>query len=97
MTAAKHLEMLVRYNKTLQRFVSKQQDLLDELQNSLDMMKALSGILTICSSCKKVLDSKNIWMPLDSYIRENTDIRFSHGFCPECQRKLYPPASQTRS
>ena len=93
MPAAKHLEMLERHNQTLQRVLSKQRNLFRELKNSLDMMKALSGILTICSSCEKVFDSNKIWKPLDVYIRENTNVRFSHGICPECQRKLYPPDS----
>lgn len=61
-----------------------------DLQRSLAKVKMLSGMLPICSSCKKVRDDQGYWNQIESYIREHSEAEFSHGICPECARKLYP-------
>jgi hypothetical protein len=61
-----------------------------DLQRSLDKVKMLSGMLPICSSCKKVRDDRGYWNQIESYIREHSEAEFSHGLCPECMQKLYP-------
>jgi len=53
-------------------------------------LKTLSGLLPICSSCKKIRDDKGYWNQLESYIRARSDAEFSHGLCPDCARRLYP-------
>ena len=30
------------------------------------------------------------WEELDRYLTRHTDLKFSHGICPECAKKLYP-------
>ena len=61
-----------------------------ELQEALAEVKALSGLLPICSSCKKIRDDKGYWKQLEGYIQEHSDAEFTHGICPECVEKLYP-------
>lgn len=61
-----------------------------ELQEALDTIKTLEGILPICSSCKKIRDSEGHWQSLERYIGQRSKAKFSHGICPECARKLYP-------
>jgi sigma-B regulation protein RsbU (phosphoserine phosphatase) len=56
----------------------------------LDKVKTLSGLLPICASCKKIRDDKGYWHNIETYIRERSDTEFTHGYCPECARKLYP-------
>lgn len=29
------------------------------------------------------------WIPVETYIQDRTDAEFSHGFCPDCLKKLY--------
>jgi len=58
-----------------------------ELQNALNKVKTLSGLLPICSSCKKVRDDKGYWKEVEDYIREHSDADFSLGICPECVEK----------
>jgi PAS domain S-box-containing protein len=65
-------------------------DLIAKLQKALDEVKLLSGLLSICASCKRIRDEHNIWHPLESYIQAHSEAKFSHGLCPECLRKLYP-------
>jgi len=64
--------------------------LIIQLQASLSEIKKLSGLLPICSSCKKIRDDKGYWNQIESYIREHSEAEFSHGICPECAKKLYP-------
>jgi hypothetical protein len=61
-----------------------------ELKDALNKVKALGGLLPICSSCKKIRDDKGYWNQIESYIRSHSDAEFSHSICPECAEKLYP-------
>jgi AmiR/NasT family two-component response regulator len=61
-----------------------------ELQDALAKVRTLSGLLPICSSCKKIRDDEGYWNQLEAYIQEHSNAVFSHGLCPECAKKLYP-------
>jgi PAS domain S-box-containing protein len=60
-----------------------------DLQDALDKIKRLRGLLPICASCKKIRDDKGYWNRLETYIQEHSEAEFSHGFCPECMKNLY--------
>jgi hypothetical protein len=62
----------------------------EELNNALKSVKKLSGLLPICSYCKKIRDDKGYWRQIESYIRDHSEADFSHGVCDECARKHYP-------
>ena len=53
-------------------------------------LRILSGLLPICSFCKKIRNNEGIWEPLEKYITERTDSTFTHGMCPECRDQHYP-------
>lgn len=53
-------------------------------------MKHLEGILPVCAACKKIRDENGNWHPIEAFISDKSDARFSHGICPECAEKLYP-------
>ncbi|MDD5230017.1 MAG: histidine kinase N-terminal 7TM domain-containing protein [Candidatus Marinimicrobia bacterium] len=61
-----------------------------ELREALTKVKTLSGLLPICSSCKKIRDDNGYWNEVETYIHKYSEVEFSHGICPECMRKLYP-------
>lgn len=61
-----------------------------ELEEALQKIKTLSGLLPICSSCKSIRDSEGYWHSLEAYIEEHSDAAFSHSLCEECLKKLYP-------
>ena len=65
-----------------------------ELQEALSKVKALSGLLPICASCKKIRDDKGYWNQIESYIRDHSEADFSHSICPGCKKKLYPELSE---
>jgi FixJ family two-component response regulator len=88
---------LVAANDALKREISQRrkaeeekEKLIGELQNALAEVKTLSGLLPICSLCKKIRDDKGYWNQIEVYIRAHSEAEFSHGLCPECAHKLYP-------
>ncbi len=60
-----------------------------ELQESIDRMNVMRGLLPICSSCKKIRDDQGYWKQVEQFVSEHTEARFSHGICPECALRLY--------
>ena len=72
------------------RSEEERERLIVELQEALARIKTLSGLLPICSSCKKIRDDKGYWSQIETYIRDHTEADFSHGLCPVCADELYP-------
>ncbi|MCK5193644.1 MAG: PAS domain S-box protein [Desulfobulbaceae bacterium] len=67
----------------------EREKLIEKLQKALDEIKTLSGIIPICSSCKKIRDDKGYWNQVETYIEEHSAAQFSHAMCEECCEKLY--------
>lgn len=61
-----------------------------DLRQAIAEIKTLSGLLPICASCKKIRDDKGYWNQIEVYIRDHSEVEFSHSICPECMKKLYP-------
>ncbi|MGV8057926.1 MAG: PAS domain S-box protein [Smithellaceae bacterium] len=61
-----------------------------ELREALSQVKMLSGLIPICASCKKIRNDTGYWEQIESYIRDHSEAEFSHSFCPECAKRLYP-------
>jgi sigma-B regulation protein RsbU (phosphoserine phosphatase) len=66
-------------------------DRIGELEALLSQVKQLHGLLPICSYCKKVRDDQNYWQQVEDYISEHSEVRFSHGICPDCYIKHIEP------
>jgi len=62
-----------------------------ELSNKVEV---LSGLLPICSSCKKIKNDTENWEQIESYISKKSSASFTHSLCPECKQKLYGDAIQ---
>jgi hypothetical protein len=76
------------------RAEEERERLIGDLQNALAEVKALSGLLPICSSCKKVRDDQGYWTQIERYIEARSDASFSHSICPDCLKKLYPEVAE---
>lgn len=81
--------MLIAY-RLLKREETRRKEIIAELEESIGKAKRLSGLLPICSSCKKIRDDKGYWNQIELYIRDHSDAELSHGICPDCVKKLYP-------
>ena len=60
------------------------------LQQAMEEIKVLKGLLPICSYCKKIRDDKGYWNQLEEYITTHSEAVFSHGICDDCMTKLFP-------
>ncbi len=76
--------------KKREKAQNERERLIEELQDALAHVKTLSGLLPICSNCKKIRDDKGYWNRIEGYIQEHSQAKFSHSICPECARELYP-------
>ncbi len=61
-----------------------------ELQKAFSEIKKLKKFIPICAGCKKVRKENNDWQNIESYIKELSDLDFSHSLCPDCVERLYP-------
>lgn len=82
-----HLEKTV---KELEKAKAAKRELISELQDALAEVKQLSGLLPICSHCKKIRDDEGYWKNVEEYITHHSEAEFSHSICPECLKELYP-------
>ena len=77
------------YEKITQRQHTELYDKNAELQQAMQQVRQLSGLLPICASCKRIRDAQGDWHQLESYIRDHSEADFSHGICPDCGKTLY--------
>jgi PAS domain S-box-containing protein len=68
----------------------EREGLIAKLREALEEVRLLSGLLSICASCKKITNERGDWESLESYLQTHSQAKFSHGMCPDCLRKLYP-------
>jgi len=60
-----------------------------DLQRTLASAKTLTGVLPICASCKKVQESDK-WQQIEAYVRDRSQVEFTHTICPECTTLWFP-------
>jgi len=58
--------------------------LVRELRESLANVRTLSGLIPICSHCKRVRDDAGFWQQVEAYVHAKSGAKFSHGICPAC-------------
>ena len=71
---------LARLNAELERLVEKRTSEVNQL----------TGLLPICSGCKKIRDQDGNWQSLEAYLNSVGDVKLSHGICRDCAKRLYP-------
>jgi hypothetical protein len=67
---------------------SVRENLIAELQQALNQVKTLSGMIPICGWCKSVRTDQGFWQTVEDYVRTRADVTFSHGMCPKCAEKF---------
>ncbi len=80
--------------QTIRRQQEEKDQLIKQLQEALDQVKTLKGIVPICACCKKIRDDRGYWQQVETYIQNHSDAEFSHGVCPDCLRKYYPEQAE---
>lgn len=59
-----------------------------ELEEALEEIKTLTGILPICAYCKQIRNDNGYWQQVEEYITQHSQAMFSHGVCPTCYKKV---------
>jgi hypothetical protein len=72
-----------------------EREVTESLRRSLSQIKVLETFLPICAQCKKIRNQQGVWQQLEAYIGQHSNTRFSHGYCPECSRKILAEAGLT--
>ncbi|MBU1156154.1 MAG: DUF3365 domain-containing protein [Proteobacteria bacterium] len=67
---------------------------IDERDQARQEARTLSGLLPICSHCKKIRDDQGEWQVLEQYIAGHSEADFSHGLCPDCLTEHYPEVAK---
>ena len=86
------LSQIIEYSLDISRrkhAEQKREQVIRDLKSALSEIKQLSGLLPICSVCKKIRDDKGYWNQVETYISDHSEADFSHSFCPDCAHNLY--------
>ncbi len=81
-----HVELMLRVKSALKLEYQRQQ-----LEETLDRIRNLEKMISICSYCKKVRVDETQWQDLELYVSEHTDTQFSHSICPSCYENVVKP------
>jgi hypothetical protein len=84
---------LRRMNAELKEHKARLETLVDERTSEVDL---LSGLVPICSHCKRIRDDRGYWNQLEKFLHDHSGTRFSHGICPECADRLFPELELNR-
>jgi phosphoserine phosphatase RsbU/P len=55
-----------------------------DLEQALQRVHQLQGLLPICCYCKRIRDDSNYWQQVEEYLSACSGAQFSHGICPQC-------------
>lgn len=80
----------------LREAFAEQKRLIRELEEALGRVKTLTGLLPMCSWCKKVRDDQGYWKAVEAYIHEHSNAEVTHGICPECRTSFFPTGTGFR-
>jgi len=76
------------------RDLTKQKEIMRELEKSARLTRNLEGFVPICAGCNKIRDDEvggHPWVsPAEYAAKRLPKVQFSHGMCPDCMKKWYP-------
>ncbi len=78
------IEQLTKLNDEMTNLLRELHKEKAEVQRSLERIKRLEGLISICSYCHRIRNEQKDWQRLEEYLHEHSDALFSHGICPGC-------------
>jgi PAS domain-containing protein len=70
-------------------FVYQGESLVLLILEDISELLELKSIVPICAYCKKIRNDDAFWQSVEHYFKVHFSVDFSHGVCPECEKKLY--------
>ena len=87
--------VLLLYRLRIRVHEARGRELALRVDDAVAQIKVLKGMLPICASCHKIRDDRGYWTQVEEYMMKHSEVRFSHGICPDCIRSLYPDLAAT--
>lgn len=85
------------YRMRMLQMKREKERLQKRIDDAIDSIQVLSGLLPVCSWCHKVREDTGYWGQLEAYVAAHSSAQFSHGVCPDCLRKHYPQLANRRA
>jgi chromosome condensin MukBEF ATPase and DNA-binding subunit MukB len=82
-------KQLLAVNRELSNLSRQLQKKKVQMEQALEHIKALQGVIPICMHCRKIRNDQQIWERVEAYIEEHSDAKMSHSLCPDCAAELY--------
>lgn len=51
-------------------------------------------LIPICASCKSTRNTKEEWITIEHFLKQQLSLQFTHDICPHCVKQLYPQYAQ---
>ena len=77
----------IRAGERMVELHDRLEDRIHRLEEALDEVRRLRGLLPICMVCHKIRDDKNYWHQLEFYLKTHAGLEFTHGMCPDCAER----------
>jgi tetratricopeptide (TPR) repeat protein len=61
----------------------------EELRTTMAEVRTLSGLIPICSNCKRVRDDRGYWQAVETWVSRHSEATLSHSICQSCGPVLY--------
>jgi len=82
--------VVVRDITTMKRKECEQEQRIEGMRRTLDRLKVLESLIPVCAHCKQIRDEDGSWHEPEVYLREQFQVKFTHGICPACVQRLHP-------
>lgn len=79
-----YLMLAIGFRIWLPKIVEHEKYNQNKLAEAVEEIQSLTGLLPICSNCKKIRDDQGYWKQVEKYIQDHSDAKFTHSICPDC-------------
>jgi DNA-binding response OmpR family regulator len=62
-----------------------------ELAAAAARVQQLQSLISICAYCRRIRAGEQRWEHVAEFLSDHTDVRFSHGYCPDCYAEHVQP------
>ena len=77
------------------RLERRRQKLATRVEEALQDVAVLDGLLPICGTCRKVRDDQGYWTQVEAFLDSHSEASFTHGLCPSCAEQAMRELEET--
>lgn len=81
--------------RSISKYITALEDKIFQLQENYSNIKAIKGLVPVCSACHSIKNEEGFWTKLETYINNNSDLKLSHGICDDCLKSHFPDSYKT--